>query len=80
MTSRTDEIFFEVFEELPRQGPGDLACTQRALELCGGLPSSPRVADLGCGAGAQTLHLASLLDGSILAIDSHPPLINRLRV
>lgn len=80
MTSRTDEILFEVFEELPRQGPGDLACTQRALELCGGLPPSPRVADLGCGAGAQTLHLASLLDGSILAIDSHPPLINRLRV
>jgi ATP-binding cassette subfamily B protein len=43
------------------------------------LPSSPRVADLGCGAGAQTLHLASLLDGSILAIDRHPPLIERLR-
>jgi ubiquinone/menaquinone biosynthesis C-methylase UbiE len=79
MTSRADEIFFEVFEELPRQGPGNLACTRRALKLCRELPSSPRVADLGCGAGAQTLHLASLFDGSILAIDSHPPLIERLR-
>lgn len=78
-TPRAHEIFFEVFEPLPRQGPGSLACTQRALASCGELPPSPRVLDLGCGAGAQTLHLASLSDGSILAIDSHSPLIERLR-
>jgi SAM-dependent methyltransferase len=79
MTSRADQLFFEAFEALPRQGPGNLACARRALSLCGGLPSSPRVLDLGCGAGAQTLHLASLLDGPILAIDRHPPLVDRLR-
>lgn len=79
MASRAHEIFFEVFEPLPRQGPGSLACTQRALVLCRELPSSPRVLDLGCGAGAQTLHLASLIEGSILAIDSHSPLVQRLR-
>ncbi|MEX1368444.1 MAG: methyltransferase domain-containing protein [Nannocystaceae bacterium] len=79
MTSRAREVFFEVFEALPRQGPGSLACTRRALALCRELPPSPRVLDLGCGAGAQTLHLASLLDGSILALDSHPPLVDRLR-
>jgi SAM-dependent methyltransferase len=79
MTSRALEIFLEVFEELPRQGPGSLACTRRALSVCRELPLSPRVLDLGCGAGAQTLHLASLVDGSILAIDSHPPLIERLQ-
>lgn len=77
MTSRAHEIFFEVFESLPRQGPGSFACTRRALALCRELPSSPRVLDLGCGSGAQTLHLASLIEGSILAIDSHPPLVER---
>jgi SAM-dependent methyltransferase len=47
--------------------------------MCRDLPASPRVLDLGCGAGAQTLHLASLIHGPILAIDRHPPLIDRLR-
>jgi SAM-dependent methyltransferase len=79
MTSRADEIFLEVFEPLPRQGPGGIACTRRAVSLCRELPPSPRVLDLGCGAGAQTLHLASLIEGSILAIDRHPPLVERLR-
>lgn len=79
VTSRTQSLFYEVFEHLPRQGPGSLACTQRALDLCGELPARPRVVDLGCGGGAQTLDLAQLTDGSILAIDSHAPLIQRLR-
>jgi len=79
VVTRAHEIFFEAFEALPRQGPGSLACARRALSSCRELPPSPRVLDLGCGAGAQTFHLASLLDGSILAIDSHPPLVERLR-
>jgi SAM-dependent methyltransferase len=38
------------------------------------------VLDLGCGGGAQTLHLAELLPGaSITAIDAHAPLVERLR-
>jgi SAM-dependent methyltransferase len=51
----------------------------RALELCAGLPPSPAVLDLGCGAGAQTFHLAELTTGSIVAVDNHPPNIGRLR-
>jgi len=72
-------LFFEVFESLPRQGPGNRACARRALDLCRDLPSSPRVLDLGCGTGAQTLHLAEWTSGSILAIDSHPPFVARLQ-
>ena len=49
MTSRAEQIFFEVFEPLPRQGPGNLACTELALAPCAELPASPRVLDLGCG-------------------------------
>jgi SAM-dependent methyltransferase len=79
VTSRFDEIFFEVYEPLPRQGPGNRSCAARALGLCTDLPPTPRIVDLGCGAGGQTLHLAELTAGSILAIDTHAPSIERLR-
>ena len=69
------EIFFEVYEHLPRQGPGNRACAQRALDLCAGLPRTAAIADLGCGVGAQTLHLAELTDGTINAVDDHGPSI-----
>lgn len=74
------EIFFEVYENLPRQGPGNRACAVRALGLCRDLPQSPAILDLGCGVGGQTLQLAELVgSGSIVAIDSHAPSIKRLQ-
>ena len=76
---RFGEIFFEVYEALPRQGPGNRACAARALSLCRELPASPTVLDLGCGVGAQTLYLAELMPGTIVAIDKHSPSIERLK-
>lgn len=73
------EIFFEVYEALPRQGPGNRACAERALALCRELPAAPAILDLGCGVGAQTLYLAELTSGSIVAIDNHAPSIERLK-
>jgi len=73
------EIFSEIFESLPRQGPGNRACAVRALGLCRDLPGSPTILDLGCGVGGQTLQLAELTSGSILAVDSHAPSIARLQ-
>jgi SAM-dependent methyltransferase len=73
------EIFFEVYEDLPRQGPGSRSCAVRALGLCRELRESPAVLDLGCGVGGQTLQLAELTTGSIVAIDSHAPSIERLK-
>jgi len=73
------EIFFEVFENLPRQGPGSKTCAAEALALCRELPESPSILDLGCGVGGQTLYLAELTSGLITAIDSHAPSIDRLR-
>ncbi|AEB10366.1 SAM-dependent methyltransferase [Desulfobacca acetoxidans] len=72
-------IFFELYESLPRQGPGNRDCAARALALCRDLPLAPGVLDLGCGVGGQTLHLADLISGSIVALDSHAPSIERLR-
>ena len=78
-TPRFWQIFFEVFESLPRQGPGNRACAARALALCRDLPPAPAVLDLGCGVGGQTLQLAELTSGSIVALDSHAASIERLR-
>ena len=76
--SRFWTIFFEVYEALPRQGPGDRSSCERALSYCKDLPASPAILDLGCGGGGQTLHLAELTTGSICAIDSHAPSIECL--
>jgi len=78
-TPRFWNVFFEVYEALPRQGPGSRACAAKALALCRDLPAAPAVLDLGCGVGGQTLHLAGLTSGSIVALDSHAPSIERLR-
>ena len=78
-TSRFWQLFLELFESLPRQGPGNRACAAKALELCTGLPPFPKVVDLGCGAGGQTLHLAEMTEAIIVAVDLHEPSISRLR-
>jgi SAM-dependent methyltransferase len=78
-TPRFWEVFFEVYERLPRQGPGNRACAEKALGLCHNLPPMLAVLDLGCGVGGQTIHLAELTHGSIVAIDSHAPSIKRLQ-
>lgn len=72
------DVFFDVYEGLPRQGPGNRASAERALAFCRELPPAPDVLDLGCGTGAQTLHLAELTAGSILAMDNHEPSVTRL--
>ncbi|MEM6675458.1 MAG: hypothetical protein AAF726_21595 [Planctomycetota bacterium] len=46
------QLFFEVFESLPRQGPGNRPSTAKALAHCGDLPSRPRIADLVWSEGA----------------------------
>jgi SAM-dependent methyltransferase len=80
MSARLEALFLEVYEPLPRQGPGDRASAARALALCAGLPEIPSILDLGCGAGGQTLHLTELTAGRIVAIDRHTPSVERLRM
>ncbi len=68
-----------LFSGLPRQGPGSDACTRAALRRLPPLPQQPRILDLGCGTGRQTLVLAESLPGArIVAVDIHRPYLDEL--
>jgi SAM-dependent methyltransferase len=67
--------FFEIFESVPRGGPGDLDSTRRALSMMTSLPVHPRVLDLGCGPGAGSSTLARLTGGRVTALDLHLPFV-----
>ena len=55
---RSATLFFELFDGLPRQGPGDDASTLEALKLLPPLTATTRVLDIGCGTGRSTRVLA----------------------
>ncbi len=72
------EIFFELFDGLPRQGPGSNECTKKAYTMLTNLPNQPQILDVGCGVGMQTLELARLSSGKITALDNHQPYLDEL--
>jgi SAM-dependent methyltransferase len=67
--------FFEIFESVPRGGPGDPESTRRALAMMPDLRADPRVLDLGCGPGAGSSNLANLTGGRVTALDLHAPFV-----
>ncbi len=70
-------VFFEIHTGLPRESPGSDDCTRQAWEQLS-VPLHPTILDLGCGPGTQTLLLAQLSGGTITAIDTHQPYVDRL--
>jgi SAM-dependent methyltransferase len=70
--------FYEIYEAIPRQGPGDRESTERALRLLPPLTNGQRILDIGCGAGAQTIDLALATEAQIVAIDNHRPFVAQL--
>jgi ubiquinone/menaquinone biosynthesis C-methylase UbiE len=76
----SDEVFYEVFNNLPRQGPGDVCISLDALKSIPFSTSEIRMADIGCGTGFQTLYLAQHIKGSILAIDNYQPYLDELQL
>jgi SAM-dependent methyltransferase len=65
------DYFYELYTGLPRGGPGDNESTRRAYNCMENLPSEPLILDIGCGPGMQTLELARISGGKIIAIDNH---------
>ena len=72
------EVFWKLHEGLPKQGPGSDASTRRALALLPPLPPAPRILDLGCGPGRQSLVLARETAGFVTALDFLPPFLEQL--
>ena len=64
------EYFYELFEALPRCGPGDNDSTRRAFNTIPRLPEQPFILDIGCGPGVQTIELAQISRGTIIALDN----------
>ncbi len=74
------DYFMELFGHLPRAGPGGREYTRKAFNMIKALPSKPKILDIGCGPGVQTLDLASFTAGKITAIDLFPQMVDRLKL
>jgi ubiquinone/menaquinone biosynthesis C-methylase UbiE len=72
--------FFDLIVEahigLQRQGPGSTEATIKALNFLANLDNNPKVADLACGTGGQTMILAQNISGNICGLDFCPDFIN----
>ncbi|MGC9526487.1 MAG: class I SAM-dependent methyltransferase [Limnospira sp.] len=73
-----NDIFLEIHTDLVREAPGGDEYTRKAFQMLPPL-SKPNILDVGCGPGAHTLELARLTDGTITAIDTHQPYLDRLQ-
>jgi ubiquinone/menaquinone biosynthesis C-methylase UbiE len=72
------EYFYELFSNIPRQGPGSDEYTRKAYLSLPGLPRHPDILDIGCGSGMQTLELARISGGQITAVDNYQPYLDEL--
>jgi len=71
-------IFWEIHSGLPREGPGDDGSTRRAFLMATRLPAEPRVLDVGCGPGMQTVELARISGGPVTAVDTYRSFLDEL--
>ncbi len=70
-------LFFEIHQDLPREGPGRDVYTRKAYEMLPRL-HKPKILDVGCGPGKQTLELARLSGGEVVGLDNHQPYLDAL--
>ena len=69
-------LICEYFSSVERQGPGSPEVTIKALSFIDHLPNEPRIADIGCGTGGQTMVIAQHTPGHITGIDLFPAFID----
>ena len=74
------ELIVDFYKDYERLGPGSHEETDKALKLSGILPSKDlQIADIGCGCGAQTLDLARLTRGKVVAVDLFPEFLDQVK-
>lgn len=74
-----NQLFYDIFDKIPRQGPGNFASTQKAYSQVKGLDENSQILDIGCGPGQQTIDLAKISPASIVAVDNYQKNLDRLR-
>lgn len=72
------DLLLETHIGLERQGPGSLEAVEQALGFLKPFNRFLRIADLGCGTGGQTIHLARRLPGTITGLDMFSDFIEKL--
>jgi ubiquinone/menaquinone biosynthesis C-methylase UbiE len=73
------ELLVDFHKNAERQGPGSNEDTLKALSFIDVDQQRPlRVADIGCGTGAQTMVLAQHLNAQITAVDLFPEFLAQL--
>jgi ubiquinone/menaquinone biosynthesis C-methylase UbiE len=63
------EALIRLHSGLERQGPGDIDAAEYIIKQLPKLPPNPRIADIGCGAGAGALFLANKFQSVVKAVD-----------
>jgi len=75
------ELIVDFYKDADRQGPGSSYETIKALDLTGiGKNNNLKIADIGCGSGAQTITLAKNTNGHITAVDLFPEFLDKLNL
>lgn len=72
------EIFLDIHMDMPRQGSGRDKYTQKAYEIIPKI-NHPKILDIGCGPGMQTIKLAKLSDGEVIGTDIFQQYLDQLK-
>ena len=75
------ELLVDFHKDAERQGPGSSFETIKALNFINIKKDHKlKIADIGCGSGAQTITLAQNLEGKITAVDLFPEFLEKLKL
>jgi ubiquinone/menaquinone biosynthesis C-methylase UbiE len=72
------ELAIDFFLDLERLGPGDIEQSKKALQYIQFENNTPKIADIGCGTGAQSIFLAKETNFQIIAVDFLQPFLDEL--
>ena len=71
------EVFMELFDDMPRFGPGSDHSMKKVLAMVPELPEKSLIADLGAGNGIATFQLAEFFrHAKIVVVDNHGPFMD----
>ncbi len=73
------DYFLDLYTALPTAGPGTNNCTRKAYGLLSDRFSAPKILDVGCGPGRQTVELLKISGGTAVALDFLPIMLERTK-